>query len=875
MKRLCAAFLALALSFQMVFAAGSGDSVLEDALKRLAVFQVLPYTEETFAGDEFLTRGEFCLWILGTTGLKSEDMLPTSPIRFADVPDSHPYIKYIVAAHQLGYVSGEPGGLFAPDENITYVQALKIMLERLGYGPLAAERGGFPNGYLYFGTQTRITKGIVFQNDDPITKRDAAVMLNQMLDALLVVQQTTGYAVGDTTLFEALSEMMDTTLLEGTVTANEVSSIDGSPLPEEGYVRIDGQLFYAGVTNAADYLGYKVSYSFQYDQAYDEYILLTIEPVKRCEEIVIPSEDIISSTQNSITYWDTDGRKRTITLSSSAIVIRNGVYSPAKDASMFALDFGQVILVAPTGGDFTLALVQEYRHFKVEKADSKYNRIYLRQDIYSNLFNGKNYIQLYDEEKDDTGDLYIVEDRQGNRIDISSIAEGAIIAVQYAEEDTEGVYNRVILTDQVSGTVEAFGDDTVTLDGVVFEISAPSMEKWAGMTLEIGDVKSFYLDYYGRIADEVIDPEQDRNFAYLTETYGYLLNVSDGLLSKGQVQLALNSMANRNGVSIQIFDLADKVTVDGSRYSSSGTATLLKTYLYTPLRFTVNQNGEISKIYLGQPYGEKKERKYSLKNASFGGEFYINQRTSVFFVPSSGSVEDMKNMLYTPILNGNTFTVTAYDISDKGVASAIVIETDPNPASSVTKINTAGAFSLYQSSIQYVDEEGETRLRLVLYTSGKSLTVDVMDDPSVLEQARSMKVGDVFQYATNIYGEIGRIGVVGNIYSDTLNDNLNGAIGVMRGTVTNDTSDYDASYKLKETITVSDGTSNRTLTTYSQADSLTASVALVEPGGKLTLSPGGFEDLWSTANAPTSRGVEVYVIYRTADNYARQIYEIE
>ena len=354
-----------------------------------------------------------------------------------------------------------------------------------------------------------------------------------------------------------------------------------------------------------------------------------------------------------------------------------------------------------------------------------------------------------------------------------------------------------------------------------------------------------------------------------------MLNVSGGMLSKGQVQLALNSMANRNGVSIQIFDLADKVTVDGTRCSSSGTAELLKPYLYTPLRFTVNQNGEVSKIYLGQPYGEKKARKYSLKNASFGGDFYINQRTSVFFVPSSNSVADMQNMLYTPILNGNTFLVTAYDISDKGVASAIVIETDPNPVSSVTQINTAGAFSIYQSTIQYVDEDGESRIKLVLYTSGRVQTIDVMDNETVLGQARSMKAGDVFQYATNIYGEIGRIGVVGNIYSDTLSDNLNGSIGVIRGVITNDTSEYDSAYKLKETITVSDGTSSRTLTTYSQADSINSSVAVVEQGSKLELSAGGFADLWSSANAPNGKGVLVYAIYKTSDNSARQIYVIE
>lgn len=876
LKRIGAALLVLALSCQMVFAAGSGsgDSALDDALKRLAVFQILPYAEEEFDGASFLTRGEFCRWIIGATMLKSEELLPASPIHFADVPDSHPYAKYIITAYQLGYVSGEPDGVFAPDETITYAQAIKIMLQRLGYGPLAAERGGYPDGYIYFAADTKLTKGIVHGIEDPITKRDAAVMMDRMLDVKLVEQREAGYGVGNDTLFELLSEQMGTTMLEGTVTANEVSSIGGGPLPEEGYVFIDGERFYAGLTNAADYLGYKVSYSFQYDRDYDEYTLLTIEPVKRCEQLVISSDDIISSTQNSITYYE-NGKKRTVSIDSGAVIIRNGVYTPARDTSMFALEFGQVTLVAPTGDGYTLALVQEYRHFKVEKADTKYNRIYLRQDLYSNLFGGKNYIQLYDKEKDDTGDFYIIEDRQGERIDLSSIAEGAIIAVQYSEEDTEGYYNRVILTGQAGGTIEEMTDDSITLDGVEYEISAPSMEKWRSMTLEIGEVKSFYLDYYGRIADEITDPEQERNFAYLTETYGYMLNASSEFGGAGQVQLALNSMANRNGVSIRIFDLADNVSVDGTRQSSSGAAASLKNNLYTPIRFAVNQSGKINKIYLGQPYQEKKERKYSLKNASFGGDFSINQRTSVFFVPKTNQVSDMENMLYVPILNGSTYVVSAYDLSDKGVASAIVIETDPNPVTSITKINTAGAFSVYQSTIWYVDEDGESRMKLVLYTSGRTQTIDVMDNAEVLGQAGSLKAGDVLQYATNIYGEIGRIGVVGNIHSDTLSDDLNGSIGLIRGIITNDTSQYDAAYKLKETITVSDGSSSRTITTYSQADSITSSVAVVEQGSKLELSAGGFADLWSSANAPTGKGALVYVIYKTSNNGARQIYVLE
>ena len=92
-----------------------------------------------------VTRGDFARMLVNASSYREN--LPTSSVSvFADVPSTHPDAIYIRIAASQGRMTGFLGGLFKPEEYITYKDAVKAALAMLGYsdedftGDLASSR---------------------------------------------------------------------------------------------------------------------------------------------------------------------------------------------------------------------------------------------------------------------------------------------------------------------------------------------------------------------------------------------------------------------------------------------------------------------------------------------------------------------------------------------------------------------------------------------------------------------------------------------------------------------------------------------------------------------------------------------------------------
>lgn len=92
-----------------------------------------------------VTRGDFARMLVNASSCREN--LPTSSVSvFADVPSTHPDAIYIRIAASQGWMTGFLGGLFKPEEYITYKDAVKAALAMLGYsdedftGDLASSR---------------------------------------------------------------------------------------------------------------------------------------------------------------------------------------------------------------------------------------------------------------------------------------------------------------------------------------------------------------------------------------------------------------------------------------------------------------------------------------------------------------------------------------------------------------------------------------------------------------------------------------------------------------------------------------------------------------------------------------------------------------
>ena len=127
-----------------------------------------------FNPNKSVTRAEIAAIMcnfLGETGNL------TTSTQFTDVPVNHWANKYISRVAELGVVSGYGNGQFGPSDNVTYEQAV-TMLVHAAYGSEESEvAGGYPNGFLIMAKTYGLLDGINAQVGTVFSRANVAKLL--------------------------------------------------------------------------------------------------------------------------------------------------------------------------------------------------------------------------------------------------------------------------------------------------------------------------------------------------------------------------------------------------------------------------------------------------------------------------------------------------------------------------------------------------------------------------------------------------------------------------------------------------------------------------------------------------------------------------
>lgn len=130
-----------------------------------------------------VTRAEMatiiCRMLSQTDGLKySND--------FSDVPTSHWANTYVGKAAELGIVNGYGNGKFGPSDNVTYEQAVTMIIRGIGFAEDAESIGGYPDGFLNLAEGLGLLDGISAQKKEALSRADIAILLyNYYIPAFL------------------------------------------------------------------------------------------------------------------------------------------------------------------------------------------------------------------------------------------------------------------------------------------------------------------------------------------------------------------------------------------------------------------------------------------------------------------------------------------------------------------------------------------------------------------------------------------------------------------------------------------------------------------------------------------------------------------
>ena len=138
-----------------------------------------------------ITRGEMAQVLINLLHLRGAEASILKDEEFDDVQQGHWAYNAVHLCKQAGLVNGYPDGTFGVDEQITYEQAVKMLVSVLGYAPLAAEKGGYPTGYLQVAQDIGITEGVSFVATDFATRETIAQMIMNLV--YLPIMEQTGY----------------------------------------------------------------------------------------------------------------------------------------------------------------------------------------------------------------------------------------------------------------------------------------------------------------------------------------------------------------------------------------------------------------------------------------------------------------------------------------------------------------------------------------------------------------------------------------------------------------------------------------------------------------------------------------------------------
>ena len=525
---------AFAVSFPDVDANASYAGAV-DALTTLGV--VNGDDNGKFNPENTVTRAEFAKMVVEALGAGSEAASSTDT-KFVDAK-GHWAAGYIEVGVAKAFINGYDEKTFGPDDQVTYAQAVKMLVAAIGYETYASQQGGWPSGYLAYGSELDIIAGVTgVANDTALTRAQCAVLIYNTLKAPICkvdgyeqnykgewvpnLEEMNGTAKGWQTLlttkhdaFVVRGRVMSVDKKEGTVSykVEAAENFDGYYVTTAAVVGATAPYevpAYIGTTAAADMLYTYSEAIIQKDADTSEYTMVAITPYGAAKTVEFAAKAIDSiaiyapSASPAVNASTIDVKKEnsnkttTYKLVDTPSVYVNGELSTSglADSALSASNVrGTVTLVdataagsTATDGKYDYVMVDKYVAAQVTDVRVKNDEVTVVTDTASVRINWS----LVDE---DTTSVVFYKD--GAEISYEDVKEDDVILVK---RDSTGDWFEVYVSDKtVSGTATGksttAGKEYLLVDGTKYEFDNPA--EIASMDLNADYVLS--LDYAGYV----------------------------------------------------------------------------------------------------------------------------------------------------------------------------------------------------------------------------------------------------------------------------------------------------------------------------------------------------------------------------------------
>lgn len=780
MKRIYALLVAVVISLNMLPAMAEGESEyqLSVGAKVLCGLGLLDSTADDVMLSS-ITRGDVAeyLYRIAVYGLEETDEFNENLWKddffgelsqdlkvpkaeqaagFGDVQENNDYYDAVNYVTVTGLMTPESDGSFNVDGEVSYIEAVKIIFDMLGYESVAKSNGGYPVGYkkLLAGEGIDIGKGY----DEALTNDDFAKLLYACFDVQIpIIKLVNGsYEISydeDKTL---LSDKLGLNIIKGRVTDNGISSLlDKSTIGKDS-IAIDGMTMSVGedASYICSFLGYRVACYYTNSKHDGAPCAVYAEKIKEDENITFEIKDFEALTKNSISYL-TSTRVKNVKLEQGYSMIVNAMAEKSFSADCFDYDYGTVTIAKNQSGAYDLVIVEGYNSCYVMNVDKNESIIYnkLSKSINDNVI-----------DLDDYENVSIVN-YEGVERNFSEIKAGDILDIS----ENDGII-KIVLTENKKDEITITGIDTeedeITDGEKTYEMAKSFKEGYASVTFLTGKSYTVWFNAAGQLvwAERTVGTGEWLG-AYIVKVYEN--DENDGYCMK---------LYTEDGAS-GVYDFCDKVklydTEDNYSYGKADTVcTALAGYSgFSRIKLYDQMIKEVELPLESAAAAKSEDRLFKTYSAdshwtngvSFNKNAFWNDKTVVISVPADKTDLNRYSISSVSIFrNTTTHAFDAYGTDPKSKVSRYFL-------TSSSKTTTFGDYSpvMVVSKVTLgCDDDGEVyHLISGLSSDGANITtVKVPEEDGIMdnvgmpyraaEDKYSIESGDVIRYTLDSDGYV-------------------------------------------------------------------------------------------------------------------------
>lgn len=763
-------FLSIVLIIMLMLAAAPvmAENDYSKAMGRVCGLGIMGNDEDgDFRADDKLTRAEFTTVICR---MFLYDDMGSQKTDFTDVPSSHWASGFIAAAHGMGWINGAGDGLFMPEADITYGEAVKILVCAMDYDR-TSDNIKFPGGYMGIAANLGMTKNAP-DVSETITRAQAVQLIDNALDVNVLEWRNSSVLVrSDKTLFEILSERKNLEYVCGVLEESLNLSITGEK-ETDGFVTIGGMRLYAD-ENYDDYIG-------QYVEAYynneDNKIVEFIPLQKKNDIVEFDAEDAVSN-ETDIEYYDRDGRKRRIKINSETVVLLNGgiisreELRPIYQGTYKAIDNDR-------DGVYDVVLVTALESFIVESVSTDNARgntaLYFKDN---RTYQGRKGFVFKDGDADTT---YVIMDKTGKKLSLEEIQEGCSITL--AAEKSGAYVKAYVNNETLSGKITSISlqSGEIIIDDKTYKIGKDAKGNYIYNPSDLADGE-FVIDAFGYVIGTWKKQKTDFSYAY----------VVDAAVDKFKEELKLlivsgtepvqekKTIDDKSVVSyylqntdLQTLCAADKIVYGDNPINAEGNKTKVSELDPARLKdtiigYTLDGGGKIKKLNVYTVPSILSNYEFNGNLFSFGGMrvsrgFLKDEHTNVICVPeivrSNADYEvDVK------IVDGSSYKVYGVlGVSDKEYGSldamaepcdVIIIKSEMD-SSMPSNIEEDSDICIVGKTALSLSESGEMRYKIDVLNGSNAKTYYVPEGSMISAEVAKIRKGDLIQFTSNSRNEI-------------------------------------------------------------------------------------------------------------------------